>query len=244
MTNFIYYFVFLITLVSCSKSLTKENKFDSNSIQTELNNKPISGYRFQIVGDFDGNGINDTLNEQFYSLRDKKETNKYYSDIDDVWVLYDSVSARKCISYFISNSKLDTLKFGGVLGPIWIKNEGDLDNDGGDEISIVESLAQQSSTNQCKILSYKKGKWSVMYSFTVREWQFPPLPQAGKNYGNFGVNDVYASTDDSLNNEIEKQMKNFKGLIQKSPTGKIAIQTFTPEVTDTIIFIDLTSFNK
>ena len=75
MTNFIYYFVFLITLVSCSKSLTKENKFDSNSIQTELNNKPISGYRFQIVGDFDGNGINDTLNEQFYSLRDKKETN-------------------------------------------------------------------------------------------------------------------------------------------------------------------------
>jgi hypothetical protein len=203
--------------------------------------KPIFGYRFKVRGDFNGDGIFETFTEHFYSERDHRETNKYYTGIDDAWVFYDSAYKRECISFCLcSNPNLDTIPIGGVLGPIWFKNEGDLDGDGGDEISCVPSRAQQSSINHCYILSFKHRKWKEIYRFEIREWQIPPLPQAGKTYGLWGASGTYAASyDDSLNKEIEKQFNSFPGFIKKLKNGKIKIQTFTHIALDTTLILDL-----
>src|ERR1035437_2132940 len=100
----------LILLFSCNNGTKEEHrektisKNDSSKLDTtkadsivqkkKINPadiKPIFGYRFQITGDFDGDGVKEILNEHFYSKCDQKETNKYFSGIDDAWILYDSV---------------------------------------------------------------------------------------------------------------------------------------------------------
>ncbi|CAN5419204.1 hypothetical protein BH11BAC3_BH11BAC3_19860 [soil metagenome] len=208
--------------------------------------KPIWGYRFQIMGDFDADGMQDTLREHFYSKRDHRETNKYFSGIDDVWILYDSAYARDCNSFFLCNNpKFDTIPIKGIFGPLWLRNEGDIDKDGGDEISFVESKPQQSSMNHCIILSFKNGKWEEIYRFSVREWQFPPLPQAGKAYGLFGVSGSYSVDDnDTTNLKLQKQYDEFPGLITKLRTGNVKIQTFTSEANDTTLILDLSKHPK
>jgi hypothetical protein len=54
-------------------------KTDSVFIQTL---KPITGYRFVITGDFNGDGVKETLTEHYISRIDSKETNKYYEGLD------------------------------------------------------------------------------------------------------------------------------------------------------------------
>jgi len=244
--------LFLISffLFGCSKKNTVTENADKTPADTSNivgtgntadSIQPIWGYRFQIIGDFDGNGIKDTLNEHFYSSRDKKETNKYYSGINDQFRLYDSVFARECVSYFLCNdSKFDTVPVSGIFGPLWMKNEGDLDKDGCDDISFVESLPQQSSMNHCMIISFKKGKWEEIYRFAVYEWEFPPLPDAGKTYGLFGMDGSYTTANnDSINQLLQEQFDAFPGLIKKLRSGNVEISTRTPELNDTILKLDL-----
>ena len=220
--------------------LVKKPEIDPKNI------KPVFGYRFQIIGDFDGDSIQDTLREHFYSRRDKKETNKYYSGIDDFWVEIDSIKNKDCQSYMLcSNPMLDTIPVYGVFGPLFVKNEGNIDNDPGDEISFVPSLPQQSSMNRCHILSFKHGKWKEIYSFEIREWQIPPLPQAGKTYGLFGADGFYcADTNNPVNKKLEKQFQDFPGFIKSLGGGKIRIKTFNREVEEVYRVVDLTKHPK
>lgn len=201
----------------------------------------IWGHRFKITGDFDSDGQQETLTEFYYSHRNQTETNKYFQGIEDVWVLYDSAEVRKCQSFLLcSNPKLDTIPVSGILGPIWLKNEGDLDGDGGDEVSYVASYPQQSSVNFCHLLSYKKNQWKELYTFEIREWQIPPLPQAGKTYGLMGSDGFYETdTDDSLNQELVKAFNAFPGFITKLKNGKVEIYTFTEMADDTVVVLEL-----
>ena len=210
--------------------------------------KSIWGHRFKISGDFDGDGQQETLTEFYYSHRDQKETNKYFKGVEDVWVLYDSAEVRKCQSFLLcSNPKLDTIPVSGILGPIWLKNEGDLDGDGGDEVSYVASYPQQSSVNFCRLLSYKTNQWKELYTFEIREWQIPPLPQAGKTYGLMGSDGLYETDDDdSLNQELVKAFNAFPGFVTKMKDGKVQIYTFTEMAEDTVVILDLKkdTYNK
>lgn len=229
----------LLTLLSCeqpdkpvqSSKITHSHQQKDNSIW---------GHRFKISGDFDGDGQQETLTEFYYSHRDQKETNKYFKGIEDVWVLYDSANVRKCQSFLLCNNpKLDTIPVSGILGPIWLKNEGDLDGDGGDEVSYVASSPQQSSINFCHLLSYKKNRWKELYNFEIREWQIPPLPQAGKTYGLMGSDGLYETDDDSLNQELIKAFNAFPGFVTKMKDGKVKIYTFTEMAEDTVVVLDL-----
>lgn len=237
--------LFLLTLLSCNppdKSLNSSKNLHPD--QTE--DQQIWGHRFKISGDFDGDGQQETLTEFYYSHRDQKETNKYFKGVEDVWVLYDSAEVRKCQSFLLcSNSKLDTIPVSGILGPIWLKDEGDLDGDGGDEISYVASQPQQSSVNFCHLLSYKKNRWKELYTFEIREWQIPPLPQGGKTYGLMGSDGLYETDeDDSLNQELVKAFNAFPGFVTKMKDGKVKIYTFTEMAEDTVVVLDLKNMGR
>ncbi len=131
---------------------------------------PIWGYRFRISGDFNGDGAEETFYEHYYSRRDKRETNKYYSGNEDIYDL-DRISNDKDVLSFMScdSCGVDTLPVYGVTGPLFVKNEGDLDGDGGDEVGFVPALPQMSSMNHYHILSYKGRHWVEVYSFGIRE---------------------------------------------------------------------------
>ena len=234
----------LLFLLSCNPP-DKPLNSSKNPHPDQQEIKPIWGHRFKISGDFDGNGQQETLTEFYYSHRDQKETNKYFKGIEDVWVLYDSAEIRKCQSFLLcSNSKLDTIPVSGILGPIWLKNEGDLDGDGGDEVSFVASYPQQSSLNFCRLLSYKKNQWKELYTFEIREWQIPPLPQAGKTYGLMGSDGLYETDkDDSLNRDLAEAFNAFPGFISKIKNGKVKIYTFTEMAEDTVVVLDLKKGN-
>lgn len=250
-------FVLLNSCIFCSKKSgsnvinTNPTSFqDSSSIADSsvprIKVTPIFGHRFQLIGDYDGDGQRDTLTEHFYSFRDKKETNKYYLGIDNFWGWVDSANEKNCYSFFLGNRPFfDTIPIHGIFGPLWLKNEGDLDGDGADEISFVESLPQQSSMNHCQIVSFKNGKWKEIYRFSVREWQFPPLPQGGSTYGLFGKHSSYSIANrDSIDKILQKQFDEFPGLITKMPSGKVKIQTFTDQMDDTMLYIDLSKNPK
>ena len=196
-------------------------------IDTPCNNLPVWGYRFVITGHFKANGKKQVLTEHYYSRRDEKETNKFYTCITDIWNVIDSSDKKDNDSYFLcSDPSMDTLRIGGFIGPLFLKNEGDLDGDGLDELSFVPSTPQQSSENQYHIISYKNNKWVQLYAYEIREWQLPSLPEGGIEYGMFGRDGMYSVTNDSLNTILIENLKNFHGLLHKMKNGKLRIETF------------------
>lgn len=180
---------------------------------------PIMGSRLVLQGDFDGDGLADTLTEHFFSNIDHLETNKYYKDLDyDLMVkLNDHQSPFSFVS--CSNSKIDTLQIGSGLmfGLSWLKNEGDLNGDGTDELSYVVDLADWSSLNHCTLMTYRNHQWEVLYRFPIWDWQLPDLPMTDSEYGLFGLQDKVIGGDAAASRE------NFSGFIKKIKSGKIMV---------------------
>ena len=202
---------------------------------------PVWGYRFTIKGDFNGDGRQDTFYEHFYSMKERRETNKFFSGDEDIYELANIAGDKDVSSYMTCNNcGVDTLPASGCIGPLFVKNEGDLDGDGADEIGYVPSLAQMSSINRYHILSYKKGKWVELCTFGMWEWQLPPMPFGGREYGLFGSSGNYIiDPGDTINVALEKNLQEFNDLVTKLKNGKINVHT-RDEVSDVVdVVVDL-----
>jgi hypothetical protein len=76
------------TILPCEDSTKVKSSDEGLSwLEKELRSvpkgiKPVPGYRFVIVGDFNGDGRRDTLVEHFVSLLDGMEANKLYDSLD------------------------------------------------------------------------------------------------------------------------------------------------------------------
>lgn len=151
-----------------------------------------------ITGDFDGDGKEDELKETLISSINNKS-------IDALPKLeYDSLVTvifnKKPILSLKSNSKNIPelmLTKEGSFGLFYAKNEGDLNNDGIDEISVVIDWADWSACNKCIIYTLKNGKWIEYARFDVREWQIYRNPDF-KGFINKNKKGIYeVSTFDS-----------------------------------------------
>lgn len=247
-------FGLLALLISCSYNVN--NRKASGNIEDTMANAywrsvkktipkdlmPVFGYRFIIKGDFDGDGVQETLTEHFYSSTDKKESFKFYDSLS-----YDQLivinAEKKPLSFLTcSNANVDTLHIasGPQFGLCYLKNEGDLNLDGRDEISYVIDWADFSSLNTCHLMSYNGIQWQELYSFGIWEWQIPSLPQGISQYGLFGLEDKIINTDnDTLNLILEKELLEFPGFIKKVKQGLIKVVVRTDEAEIDTIFVDL-----
>ena len=213
------------------------------------NAKPRFGYRFVIRGDFDGDGRQDTLTEHYISSLDGKETNKFYDNLDNYGQQVALTVHKHPVSFVTSNSKgIDTLLISRdlqLLGLLYLKNEGDLDGDGADELSYVVNWAAWSSVNTWYLMSYKKHKWVELYSFTIRDWQLPRLPYFSKEYGMFGVSGTSSTGDnDSINKQIEKELLAFPGFVRKIKKNVIRVTYVTDMAEPDTAIIDLRHIKK
>jgi hypothetical protein len=198
------------------------------------NPTPVMGYRFSVEGDFDGDGKKETLTEHFVSGIDGKETNKFYDSTINYDQLIVLVGRKEPKSFAISsNKKIDTLHIAGgwqCLGLSMLRNEGDLNGDGRDEISYVINHADWSSINTCYISTFTKEGWKVLHRFEIRDWQLPELPDSQKIIGIMGVEDINSTYgNDSINLVLTKELENFGGFVKKIKKGTIQVATISED---------------
>ncbi len=210
---------------------SRENS--ANRLQEVLNAipkdvKPVFGYRFIITGDFDGDGKKEQLIEHYFSGIDHKETNKFYENLSEFEQLVALSTQKKPMSFVVSdNTNIDTLQIHSgdqLLGLSYLRNEGDLNGDGGDEISYVINWADWSNFNTCHILTYHEHQWKEIHSFHIWDGQLPDLPDTFDQYALFGLAQKdLQSGNDTLNERVAQELKEFKGLIRKIKTNKIEV---------------------
>ena len=227
---FFYTLAAIILLTTTSRNAFCQAVMRMTTDSDTMEIKEVFGYRFVITGDFDGDGQTEQLIEHYFSRRDNKEANKFYDGLNDYGDAVDS-AIKKNAHVFLSfnNPLIDTLhivkgEYKQVFGLSYLKNEGDLDGDGGDEISFVIDWADWSNLNTWHIMTYKKGKWKELYSFGIWDWQLPELPYITNQYGLFGTEGkIVTPENDTANALIEKELHEFKGLVWKIKTNKIQV---------------------
>ena len=151
---------------------------------TQIKKNDTFSDRLMISGDFDGNKRMDTLKESFISSIDGKETHKY-ADIE-----YDSLVAltihKKPISRLISKDlkpmviNMDNYQ---LFGLAFLKNEGDLDNNGTDELGLVIDWADWSNVNYYRIYTYKNKSWTELFNFEIRDYDIDDLKKNKDSQG-------------------------------------------------------------
>jgi hypothetical protein len=204
--------------------------------------KPIFGYRFVIKGDFNGDGKKETLTELFYSGTEGKETNKFYENIPYDSLVALTVSKMPASFAVSSDPSIDTLNVAAeaqLLGIAFMKNEGDLDGDGGDEVSYVVNWADWSNLNSCKLVSYKKNKWVQLFEFDIWDWQLPEIPATAREYSIAGLGELHVTGNDSILLQMEKDLASFEGFIKKLDENRIRVRYKNEEASEDTMIFDL-----
>ncbi len=137
-------FIFLILFIFlgiCSCDTRK----DENTASQEL---PAPADALVIQGDFDGDGELETLREGFLLTQ---------TDPDSIG---------QCAVINLEN-KLSALGVNGeCTGLMFLQNEGDLNNDGRDELSLVRDW-HTGFTRLVEIYTYKDNEWHPLDNFTI-----------------------------------------------------------------------------
>lgn len=202
-----------------------------DSLDLSIPPNAIWGYRFQITGYFDRDRKLDTLTEQFFSEKLGQEIPKFLDpDAEDIFDHFEP--ARKfhpIIRLKSSNSKVPDLLLDSSFncrGLCFLQNDGDLDGNGTDEISVIHNWNDMSSMNTLYLYTLKDTGWAILASFSCREWQVPELPEASPTYfmwGQSGVN--FDAENTSENREKERVLKKFH-FIKKIKKGLFRVETF------------------
>lgn len=249
MKQYFWFLFFVVVFHSCKKedvnakkdlpkkinskdSIVKPEKEVIFKIEDTLKMTPIFGYRFSLIGDFNGDRIKDTLFEKVISSDTNKEINKYYEEIEYDDLVDVTIKKNPSVSLVSNTSKIKPfdLDFSGqIFGFSFLKNEGDLNGDGTDEISYVSDYADFSSLNRMVIITYKNHKWVQLYEFPIWDWLLPQTPISNNKYGLFGVEKKDYVKDKSVNDSLILAFNKFPGLIKKIKKRKIQIKYRTDE---------------
>jgi hypothetical protein len=204
--KYITLILFIISFTSCDETTKteKEPKVEQEYEEGIIYDAIVKNV---IIGDFDGDGKEDELKETLISSINNKSIDALpqleYDSLVTVIFNKKPILSLKSNSQSIPELKL-TKK--GSFGLFYTKNEGDLNQDGRDEISVIIDWADWSACNKCIIYTLKNGKWITYAKFDVREWQISRNPDF-KGFINKNKNGIYeVSTFDSEVIEILKPL--------------------------------------
>lgn len=127
-----------------------------------------------IVGDFEGDGKQDTIFQHNYSRLTKNEieysADPFQNEWDTVVKWFYDQDADLYLT--INNYKQDTLHLATAQGLYCLINIGDNNADGKDEIAFVVDYLDFSRVNSCKIYTLCKKKWTLLKQFDIHEGSF------------------------------------------------------------------------
>lgn len=174
MKQTIYIFLLISLLFSCNKNSKKKINNTSISTSKDTTIKLNKLQKLFIIGDFDGNGKQDTIFQHYFSKKNQTEIEKspdvYENDWETVikW-FYDQDSD---LYLTINKNKQDTLHLGTAQGLYCLINIGDNNGDGKDEIALVIDKLDISRVNNCEIYSICNKKWILLKQFGIHEDSF------------------------------------------------------------------------
>lgn len=219
-------FIFLNCNLLAQEEFDSEKYNDSIIKSIKINLKDEWGFRFNILCDYNGDSKIDTVREIVLNSQTQFEIPKWYEKLDTNLDEMDQILALSAnkhpISYLIGNNK-DTFLLGQhdqLLGLAFLKNEGDLDGIAGDELSYVNEYVDYSNCNSVHIISFKKGKWIELYSFSIHETDLPELPIIKS------INELY---NEKGKYKYHKYIKSFKGFVKKIKKNVIKIDCLNEE---------------
>lgn len=133
--------------------------------------------KLSVTGDFDGNGVMDTLRQHCISTVTGREIDSFpYSAQDSMENYFRNLES----SVFLSSRTIDTLGSiaysGGALGLYCLINMGNVDHHKGDELALVIDYADWSNLNSCKIYSHTGNGWKQTGQFGIYEGAFEYMP--------------------------------------------------------------------
>ncbi len=158
------------------RALSKTNKTVDSDMDHSRPPKPTKRVvGLTVQGDFDGDGSPENWTENYLSQRTKEPIKR---DLDAaIDQLQQNIPAQEPLTTLQADqSTLNPLQISNdayQYGLAYLKNEGDLDGDGADELSYVIDNIDQSNINKMYVVSYKNGVWKELYSFTIRESTLP-----------------------------------------------------------------------
>ena len=178
-----------------------------------------------IRGDFDGDGRTEILRAQTLQRPSYKPFDPYDSPVRDNYdkLVAWTVARHPLVVLTCSNPRLDTLKIGEgqIFGLYWLKNEGDLNGDGTDEVSYVPDYADWSNFNSCHLMTWRSSGWQKLLAFHIHEDQIP-----GTDKWCLGqLSEV--PTDTIL--DVGKAQQAFPGFITPIRKGTVQIRYFDSE---------------
>ena len=130
------------------------------------------GERFKLAGDFNGDGIIDTIYESYISAKSGGET---YMDMDTTdWEQnVKMVIENKPVSRLYTNIEgVDTFIVTNepqLKGLLRLENLGNINGEKGDEMGYMIDWADFSNINTYHIITLTQGKWVEIYSFPINE---------------------------------------------------------------------------
>lgn len=169
----IYLFLLLVLIISCNENKKKI----TNVPVSDTINKRIAFHKLEkrsVIGDFDGNGKQDTIFEHNYSKESKTEILASPDPYENDWEIVENwFYTQKADLYLTINKKnKDTLHLGTAQGLYCLINIGDNNNDRKDEIALVIDKLDLGRVNSCKIYSLCNKKWTPLKEFGIHEDSF------------------------------------------------------------------------
>lgn len=215
-----------------SKAITQHDPEDhSDSLKKRVDSLleksiPIIGYRFVVMGDFNGDKKQDTLVEHYTDSLKTKEVAKYDETFDyfDSWYMASLFNKQSYVSD--KNNSFQKLE-GGTMGFIYIENCGDVSGDGIDDLFVLPHRGGASNCVQGFFYTLENKEWKKLWMVPVWQWQFPDTPGAGMTHGLFGSFEVGHSKDDSLHILLENQLHQYS-FIKRYPDHSIEYECRNP----------------
>jgi hypothetical protein len=168
-------------IISCKKEnkdnkliqIKEKNEIQNTSTDTILSEEENFESKENVISGFffDKKKI-DTLDIKTFSAKENKYLDSISSDkIEDQEKKIDYIFDNEIELHLTSKSKTP-LKFEPALSFFFIKNIGDNNNDGLDEIALVPNYADESNLNSCKIYQHCNSQWQELFSFSINEMSF------------------------------------------------------------------------
>ena len=133
--------------------------------------------RLSLIGDFNGDGNMDTLQEHCISVKTGHEIDSFPENNRDTLANYfHELQSKVFISSSLPGIKpLPLSEDGFSIGLFCLINMGNIDKKKGDEIALVVDYPDYSSLNTCRIFSLRNDHWQEIGAFNVFEGAFQYL---------------------------------------------------------------------
>ena len=174
MKQIFYIGTLLLGLLSCKSRTVKTVDNVTDHKITADNIKLHKLEKLFVVGDFDGDGKQDTIFQHNYSRLTKTEIEYSADPFQNEWnTVVKWFNGQDADLYLtINKSNKDTLRLGTAQGLYCLINVGDNNADGKEEIAFVIDYLDFSRVNSCKIYSLCNNKWTLLKQFGVHEGSF------------------------------------------------------------------------